>query len=411
MKKKPTRTPTAGARFKKKISAPAPRASAKKKTVRSSAAPRPRWTPARAPAAAAALAGVSLLLWLSFKGRAAFLTVPAGEGDTSATLAQRYLDSPSSAWMIEDYNGAGRFAAGQNVGIPLRPWNVSGVYPDGYQVVPILVYHNLAARANGRLVLAAASFAEQMRYLKRSGFRVVSLPDFVAWTRQKRQLPRKAVVLTFDDGYRSFRTYAYPVLKELGFTATLFVPTDSPGLGPATLGWDELKSLAAEGFDIEPHSKTHTYLTRNPKESDEAYARRLEAEIAEPRRVFAARLGRAPRLFAYPYGNADDAVLAKMREQGYAAAFTVWRQSSPSFVNPLLIPRRQVYSEMTLADFVKNLEVFRAEKPAARAADEPQGKLLAALAIDPSDGGAFARLREMLRGTFRATPRVSLRKG
>ena len=175
-------------------------------------------------------------------------------GDTPATLAARYLGAADRAWMIEDYTGQQAFSPGQEVVIPRRPWNPSGVTPGGYQIVPILTYHNLGEQAKGRLVLAAASFREQMQYLKTNGYRVVSLADFIEFTRLGRQLPQRAVVLTFDDGYRSFKDYAYPVLKELGFTATLFIYTDWVGAGRGSLSWNDLRELTAAGFDIAgPH--------------------------------------------------------------------------------------------------------------------------------------------------------------
>src|SRR5262245_51320880 len=147
----------------------------------------------------------------------------AKAGDTPATLAERYLGEASKAWMIEDFAERASFTTGQEVVIPARPCNPSGGAGSGYQIVPMLLYPNLGPQAKGRLVLAAKSFEQQMRYLKAEGYRVISLGDFVEAMRLQRQLPRKAVILTFDDGYRAFLKYAYPVLKELGFTATLFV--------------------------------------------------------------------------------------------------------------------------------------------------------------------------------------------
>src|SRR4029450_11342755 len=147
--------------------------------------------------------------------------------------------------------GGDTFGPVDQVIIPARPWNPAGVETNGYQLVPILCYHNLDRQAKGRLVLAASSFEEQMRYLKKEGYRVISLKEFDEFMNFKRQLPRKSVVLTFDDGYRSFKDYAYPLLKELGFTATRFVYTGHVGAGRRAGSWDELKALAADGFDIE----------------------------------------------------------------------------------------------------------------------------------------------------------------
>lgn len=91
------------------------------------------------------------------------------------------------------------------------------------------------------------------------------------------------------------------------------------------------------------------------------YARRLATELNQPREIFQKNLGYAPQLLAYPFGRQDDVVVQRTKERGYVAGFTVRRQGNPSFVNPLRIHRSQIYSEMTLEDFIKNLNVFNAE--------------------------------------------------
>jgi peptidoglycan/xylan/chitin deacetylase (PgdA/CDA1 family) len=290
-----------------------------------------------------------------------FIVTFAQPGDTPETLAERFLGGADKGWMIEDYTGMRAFAPGQEVVIPRRPWNPAGVTPGGYQIVPILTYHNLAEQAKGRLVLAAASFREQMRYLKTNGYRVVSLADFVEFTRLNRQLPQRAVVLTFDDGYRAFKDHAYPVLKELGFTATLFIYTDWVGAGRGSLSWADLRELAASGIDIQAHSKTHADLRRAQGETEAQYARRMQAELEQPQELFNRNLGRRTQVLAYPYGRWEEGLLPKVKDYGYIAAFSVRRQGNASFVRPLAGHRSQIYSEMTLDDFVKNLNVFQEE--------------------------------------------------
>jgi peptidoglycan/xylan/chitin deacetylase (PgdA/CDA1 family) len=290
-----------------------------------------------------------------------FVVTFARPGDTAESLAARHLGDAGKAWMIEDYSGARAFAPGEEVVIPRGPWNPSGVDAAGYQIVPVLCYHNLGEQAKGRLVLAASSFREQMRYLKANGYRVVSLRDFLEWTRLGRQLPQRSVVLTFDDGYKSFKQYAYPALKELGFTATLFVYTDYVGAGRNALSWADLKELAADGFDVEAHSKTHGDLRRAPGEADAAYLRRMEAELAQPQVIFQRNLGRRSDVIAYPYGSWDESLLPKAREYGYVAGFSVRRQGNASFVRPLAGNRSQIYAGMSLEDFARNLNVYQEE--------------------------------------------------
>jgi len=290
-----------------------------------------------------------------------FIVTTARAGDTTTELARRFLGDAALAWMIEDYNDVTTLAAGQTVIVPRKPWNSSGVYPDGYQLVPVLTYHDIGPQAKGRLVIGAKAFAEQMRYLKAHRYRVITLAEFHEFLQLKRQLPRRAVVLTFDDGYRSFLTHAYPVLKELGFTATLFVYTDYVGTGRNALGWDDLTRLTAEGFQVEGHTKSHGDLRRQPGESEAEHSRRLRAELESSQRLFQQRLGRPAKFLAYPFGAADDAVLAYTRESGFVAGLTVFREGNSSFVPLFRIRRSQVYAEMTLDDFIKNLNTFAAE--------------------------------------------------
>jgi peptidoglycan/xylan/chitin deacetylase (PgdA/CDA1 family) len=290
-----------------------------------------------------------------------FIVTFAKAGDTSESLAARYLGDAKKGWLIEDYTGKRTFDAGQEVVFPRHPWNPSGVDAGGYQIVPILCYHNLGVHSKGRLLLAASKFEEQMRYLKANGYRVVSLADFVEFTRLGRQLPRRSLVLTVDDGYKSFLQYAYPVLKELGFTATLFVYTDYIGAGRNALSWQDLRELSAAGFDVEAHSKTHGDLRRSAGESDAQYARRMQAELGHPQDLFRKNLGQPRPIIAFPYGSWDESLLSRLGEYGYVAGFSVRRQGNASFVRPLTANRSQIYSEMTIEDFAKNLNVYQQE--------------------------------------------------
>jgi peptidoglycan/xylan/chitin deacetylase (PgdA/CDA1 family) len=290
-----------------------------------------------------------------------FFVVFAKPGETPTILAQRHLGDAGLAWMIEDYTGKQSFAPGEEVVIPRRPWNPSGVTPEGYQIVPILVYHNIGVEQKGRMQLAASKFAQQMRYLKEHGYRVISIKDFLEFVDGQRQLPRKAVVLSFDDGYQSFREFAEPVLRQLGFTATLFVYTDYIGAGGNALSWKDLRDLRDAGYDVEAHSKTHGDLRRKPGESEAAYATRMRAELGAPQAFFRQHLGRPATVLAYPYGAWDEGLLKLLGEYGYQAAFTVRRESNSAFITRGKLHRSQIYGEMSIEEFARNLNVVHEE--------------------------------------------------
>ena len=121
--------------------------------------------------------------------------------------------------------------------------------PERRDLLRILTYHRVAACDPGSPLPPGVSvppddFAEQMRYL-RSSCHVVSIPELIHALGTGSGLPRRAVLITFDDGYRDFRTHAWPVMKALGLPVALFVPTafpDQPGL---SFWWDRLHHALA----------------------------------------------------------------------------------------------------------------------------------------------------------------------
>src|SRR5262245_63359295 len=101
-------------------------------------------------------------------------------------------------------------------------------------VVPVLCYHRIGGPLElGVTRVGRSVFARQMTALAKAGWRTLSLDEFAA-TRTTHD-PRRTFLLTFDDGYASLADYAYPVLADLGFTATTFLITDFVG---KTNTWD-----------------------------------------------------------------------------------------------------------------------------------------------------------------------------
>src|SRR6185295_4811472 len=245
-------------------------------------------------------------------------------------------------------------------------WNPPGVYASGYQLVPVLVYHNIGAQRKGRLFIAASTFEEQMRYLKAEGYRAIRLEDFLAHLQQKRQLPKKSVMVTFDDGYKGFLQYAHPLLKELGFPVVLFIQSDQIAQRPnaSSLSWPELRELVKGDVEVQAHSKTHGDLRRASGESESAYTRRMQVELGAPLALLRAQLSqpaKGPETIAYPYGEWDEGLLRYVKQYGYTAGFTVRREANAAFVPLLQANRSQVFADWTLEEFKRNLNTFQPE--------------------------------------------------
>ena len=111
----------------------------------------------------------------------------------------------------------------------------------------VLTYHRVEsndAEPSAGIGISVDGFAEQMRYLK-ARCRVLSVHELIDTVRDRRELPRRSVLVTFDDGYRDFRANAWPVLASLGLSSTLFVPTAFPGEPGRHFWWDDLQHALA----------------------------------------------------------------------------------------------------------------------------------------------------------------------
>lgn len=278
--------------------------------------------------------------------------------DTPRSVAARFLGDPDKDWLIEDANEARPFRPDQYVIIPLVPSNKGGIFKNGVQQVPILCYHRFADCCDSALCIPTDVFERQMRYLKDNGYRTITPEQLLAFLEYRQPLPRRSVMITVDDGYSSFYTVAYPILKKYGFTATLFIYTDFVGVSRSALSWRQLQALKADGFTIGSHTVMHSDLSKRGENEDEAaYLSRLRREIFESKAVIDQRLNQDTFFFAYPYGRADATAMAMVRQAGYKMAVTVNRGGNPFFSDPYALQRDQVL-ERDMVTFATRLNTF-----------------------------------------------------
>jgi peptidoglycan/xylan/chitin deacetylase (PgdA/CDA1 family) len=193
-------------------------------------------------------------------------------------------------------------------------------------VLPILTFHALD-HATDVCGLAPAVFRDGLGRLHAAGFRTVVLAEAVAALAAGVAPTARTFALTFDDGYRSVHTEAFPVLQRYGMTATVFLTVGAgggddddrlPSLGGREmLGWHEIRELHRAGIAFGAHSLTHADLTTLADA-------RLEAEVREPRRRIEERIGAPAPGFAYPFGRFDARVCGVVRRHyDFACADTL----------------------------------------------------------------------------------------
>lgn len=269
-------------------------------------------------------------------------------------LAVKYLADRFDGWQISELNGRSVFRRGDIVSIPKTPLKPAAIYGHSSRSVPILCYHQFTqgGEAKHRLEVSTDAFEQQMRVLAEGGYQVLPLKKMLSILQGDSAIPPKAVVLTIDDGYRSVHTYAYPILKKYGFSATLFVYTDFIG-GAAALSWQQIKAMSDSGvIDVESHTKTHSSLAFNTqRESLAEHRQRIALEIDTAAKVIKKRLGERPTILAYPYGDSSRYVVEHMAKANYELGATVKRGANTAYADPLLLQRTMIYNNHSLSDF------------------------------------------------------------
>jgi len=189
-------------------------------------------------------------------------------------------------------------------------------------VLPVLMYHHIGPSVPGThpdLTVTPAQFERQLGWLKSRGYTAILPTDWLDYVSLGKALPKRPLLLTFDDAYADLAEYCFPLLEKYSFKAVVFVPTAEIG---GTNTWDQPiwpephKLLSAEqirfwsgrGIEFGAHSRTHPDLTK-------LSVAECEGEIVGSKSDLAAVLGRPIVSFAYPFGENHEASRKIVRQE------------------------------------------------------------------------------------------------
>jgi peptidoglycan/xylan/chitin deacetylase (PgdA/CDA1 family) len=200
--------------------------------------------------------------------------------------------------------------------------------------VPILEYHVVGDPAPGapnqELYVSPAAFRAELDWLAGHGYHPVTLDQlFRSWrSRGWLALPRRPVVLTFDDGYPEDVSVVMPELRARHWRAVL-------NLQIGNLVPSNVRKLIAAGWEIDAHTFTHPDLTTvGPAQ--------LHREVATARKWIQGVFGVPVDFFCYPAGRYDDAVLTEVRRAGYLGAEAEGGGAASATDDPYALPRIEV---------------------------------------------------------------------
>jgi len=220
--------------------------------------------------------------------------------------------------------------------------------------VPILMYHsisdNLFAKSHPyyQINTSPGVFSRQMRWLRQNGYRTMDLGEMLAAMHAGADLSR-VVVITFDDGYQDFYTDGLAVMKQCGFTATIFLATDRIQNvamrieGADYLTWREVRELHAEGIQFGSHTVTHPDLRSLGPEQ-------IDYELGRSKEVIEQSLGAPVTSFSYPFAFPEEDrdftryLLDALANHGFEnGVSTILGRAKPGH-NPFCLPRLPVNS-------------------------------------------------------------------
>ena len=194
--------------------------------------------------------------------------------------------------------------------------------PSGFCLnVPVLMYHhvqpqNIATEKwQTALNVDTTVFESQMTYLTNSGYQTINLDQLAQALLNHQQLPPKSIALTFDDSYRDFYTFAFPIIKKYNLRANLFIST---GLVENSdyLTWSQLKEMVSSN---QVFAYNHTWSHANMASVPQA---KMESEVQTAQKQLVDYLGTNPKIFAYPYGTENSTIINVLRENGFIAALS-----------------------------------------------------------------------------------------
>lgn len=205
--------------------------------------------------------------------------------------------------------------------------------------IPVLMYHSILKdpAAAGKYVVSPQTLEADLRYLKEHGYTTVRCSDLVNYVCNGTPLPKKAIMITFDDGHKNNLSYALPILEKLDMCAVVsvvgkysetFSASEDHNPSYAYLSWEEIRALCASGhveianhsYDMHSQSARKGTMKRHG-EDKQSYAQALKADLQKTQRLLYDNCAIEPIAFVYPFGSVCEDSKAVIRDMGFLLSF------------------------------------------------------------------------------------------
>lgn len=211
--------------------------------------------------------------------------------------------------------------------------------------VPILMFHHLDEQADGLWTMKPETFETDLQIIRDAGYQPVSMQQLVDYVYDGKPLPEKPVCITFDDGYLSNYTLAYPILKKYQMKATIFAIGrligyhTYEGTGVTIIphfsyeqacemmdsGWIEVQSHTYnmhQSSELETHHPVRESAAPLPDETEVDYIRAMQEDSERYQKEFQAHTGKTLSVLAYPKGAYSELTEQTVHQLGYSITLT-----------------------------------------------------------------------------------------
>lgn len=188
-------------------------------------------------------------------------------------------------------------------------------------VLPIIMYHSLSKNTSqqGKYVIDPQALEDDLKKLNEKGYTTITVQELINYTENNKELPKKPIMLTFDDGYYNNYLYAYPLLKKYKCKAVISpiayyseeYSNTSEALSPSYshCTWQQLDEMKKSGYvELQNHSynlhKQNERLGMQQKkgESDTDYRKIIVNDLSTAQDLFKSKLNYTPTALVYPFG-------------------------------------------------------------------------------------------------------------
>ncbi len=221
---------------------------------------------------------------------------------------------------------------------------------DARSDIAAFCYHQVEPVASNKFSLSVDKFTAQLEYLHQRGYKSLDSDQLLAALAADSQPVDRAVVITFDDGYRTVYDHAFPIMQKYDFKGIVCIYPSFIGSRLA-MSWDQLKKLIDAGWSVECHSMTHANLA-SKYDTPEQEKQFLKQEIVASRDIIERQLGNKVRFMVWPYGVYTDRTIKLVKESGFAGAMTVDGGASYRGLSPYQVKRQVIYNTDDMNKFL-----------------------------------------------------------